>query len=70
MISLRQLNISTQVHYIPVPMQPYYSERGANISDYPHAYAYYHDCLSLPTYYSLSRDEQMHVIDSIKSLLI
>ena len=69
MLRLKEFNILTQVHYIPVPMQPYYLERGISITDSPHAEEYYRECLSLPTYYSLSRDDQMHVIDTITSLL-
>ncbi len=63
---LRSLNIYAQVHYIPVHLMPYYSQFGWKYGDLPHAEAYYSGCLSLPIYPTLSEDEQLFVINSIK----
>jgi dTDP-4-amino-4,6-dideoxygalactose transaminase len=47
MEALRARGIGSQVHYIPVHRQPYYTARyGA--TDLPGADAYYAGCLSLP----------------------
>jgi hypothetical protein len=62
---LREKNIFTQVHYIPVHLQPYYRELGWSVGDMPLAEDYYRQCLSLPMYPTLSLDEQQYVIDSV-----
>lgn len=59
---LREYNILTQVHYIPVHLQPFYRQMGFNKGDFPQAEQYYEECLSLPMYPSLTREEQEEVI--------
>ncbi|MCA1907407.1 MAG: UDP-4-amino-4,6-dideoxy-N-acetyl-beta-L-altrosamine transaminase [Magnetospirillum sp.] len=64
MESLRTRGIGTQVHYIPVPDQPYYVARyGRPIL--PGAQAYFLKCLSLPLYPGLGDDDQDRVIDAL-----
>jgi dTDP-4-amino-4,6-dideoxygalactose transaminase len=66
---LKEAGIGTQVHYIPVHLQPYYSERfGFKPGDYPRAEAYYQQCLSIPLFPRMSDDEVDRVIRSIKGL--
>ena len=66
--ALRKENIFTQVHYIPVHLQPFYEEKGCKKGDLPCAEAYYEQCLSLPMYPTLSNDEQDFVIAKIKEI--
>jgi UDP-4-amino-4,6-dideoxy-N-acetyl-beta-L-altrosamine transaminase len=47
--ALRERGIGTQVHYIPVPWQPYYRERYGQ-GHYPGAAEYYRRCLTLPLF--------------------
>ena len=61
MKNLFNKNIGTQVHYIPVPMQPYYMKLGYSISNYPRTKEYYDQALSLPIYYGLD-DSMVHEI--------
>ncbi|PKL46695.1 MAG: UDP-4-amino-4,6-dideoxy-N-acetyl-beta-L-altrosamine transaminase [Candidatus Riflebacteria bacterium HGW-Riflebacteria-2] len=49
MKDLRQAGIGTQVHYIPVPLMPYY-QADAACSEIPQALAYYGKALSLPCF--------------------
>jgi UDP-4-amino-4,6-dideoxy-N-acetyl-beta-L-altrosamine transaminase len=63
---LRSKNIFTQVHYIPVHTLPYYKQFGHKNGDFPVSENYYHRCLSLPMYPSLSGEEQEYVISTIK----
>tara|TARA_X000000950_G_scaffold204072_1_gene245677 strand:+ start:15814 stop:16998 length:1185 start_codon:yes stop_codon:yes gene_type:complete len=70
MLELQKEKILTQVHYVPVPMHPYYEDLGHNINDFPNAKNYYNETLSLPLYYALSNEEQERVIDIIKRLLL
>lgn len=60
---LRSNNIFAQVHYVPVHLMPYYS----SIKEYtmPVAEAYYHKCLSLPMYPTLTDEEQEFVIQNV-----
>lgn len=69
MLELRSRNIGSQVHYIPVPMQPFYQRLGFNPEDYPHAQAYYREALSIPLFYDLSNEQQQYVIANLRELL-
>lgn len=64
---LRENNIYTQIHYIPTHLMPYYQKRGWKEGDLPEAEDYYHGCISLPMYPTLTNDEQDFVINKIKS---
>ena len=63
---LRERKIFTQVHYIPVHMMPYYQQLGWKEGDLPNAENYYRNCLSLPMYPTLTKEEQTYVINTIK----
>ena len=62
---LRKHNIFTQVHYIPVHLQPYYTKLGWVKGDFPIAESYYENALSLPMYPTLTVKEQDFVIEKI-----
>ena len=62
---LRAHNIFTQVHYIPVHLQPYYKKLGWKKGNFPIAEAYYEKALSLPMFPTLSNEEQNFVITKI-----
>jgi len=66
---LREHNIFTQVHYIPVHLQPYYKKLGWEKGDFPIAEAYYEKALSLPMFPTLSTEEQDFVINKIIEFL-
>lgn len=70
MCALREKGIQTQVHYIPVPMQPYYRKNfGTHADQYPHAETYYQHCLSLPLHPRMSDADVNRVIDEVTRLL-
>ena len=62
---LRDNNIFSQVHYIPVHLMPYYRELGWKDGDLSQAENYYHRCISLPMFPALSNDEQNYVCEKI-----
>ncbi len=67
---LRANHIGTQVHYIPVHLQPYYRHHsGTKPGDYPNAEAYYDQALSIPMYPQLTDEDCHRVIDSLKHIL-
>ncbi len=59
----------TQVHYIPVPVHPYYRRLGHRISDFPRAWAYYREGLSIPLYFGLTDEQQGTVINKLCALI-
>ena len=69
MKKMRELGIVTQVHYIPIPMHPYYSKLGFDMKNLVNAKNYYNSCLSLPIFYDLSVNQQKYVIDFLKLML-
>lgn len=70
MKELRDKDIGTQVHYIPVPTQPYYKNTfGYKDGDYPVAEKYYEQELSLPLYPGLSDDDVNTVIKAVKEVI-
>ena len=54
MNKLFEQGIGTQVHYIPIPLHPYYSSKGLKLSSFPKMERYYHEALSIPLYFELS----------------
>jgi len=69
MNSLRSVGVGSQVHYIPIPMQPYYKSLGYNFTNIPEAVSYYEECLTLPLFPDLNRSEQKKVVRELAKLL-
>ncbi len=67
--SLRAANIGVNVHYIPVPTQPYYQNMGIAVSDFANALSYYQRAISLPMYATLSEQQQEAVAYALKKAL-
>jgi dTDP-4-amino-4,6-dideoxygalactose transaminase len=49
--------VSTNVHFVPLPMFTAYRERGYRIEDSPEAYRQYANEISLPLYYDLTGEQ-------------
>jgi perosamine synthetase len=69
MAGLREHNVLTQVHYIPVPAQPYYADRGADVRRFPGALAYYEGILSLPMYPAMRDEDVDRVVEALTRVL-
>jgi dTDP-4-amino-4,6-dideoxygalactose transaminase/dTDP-4-dehydrorhamnose reductase len=69
MQKLRNYNIITQVHYIPVPLHLYYKNLNFNLQNLKNTKDYYDQCLSIPLYYDLEFEQQKYIIDSINELV-
>ncbi|MEI6478409.1 MAG: UDP-4-amino-4,6-dideoxy-N-acetyl-beta-L-altrosamine transaminase [bacterium] len=66
---LKAKGVGTQVHYIPVHLQPYYRETyGYKEGDFPRAEEYYSRCLSLPLYPKMQDEEIERVIAAVKEM--
>lgn len=69
MLELKEKGIGTQVHYIPVHLQPYYRELfGFKEGDFPKAEHYYQLCLSIPLFPKMTGDDIERVIKAIVAL--
>lgn len=68
MNELRRRGVGTQVHYIPVPMQPYYARRYGK-GEFPGAMRYYRRCLSLPLFASLDESDVPRVVETLAKVL-
>ena len=66
---LNECGIGTQVHYLPVPMHPFYIQRGHNMAHLPQAANYYANTLTIPLFYSLSASDQGFIIDQLGNVL-
>jgi dTDP-4-amino-4,6-dideoxygalactose transaminase len=64
MLHLRERGIHTQVHYDPVPLQPWFRERMGE-ARFPHASNHAQRSISLPIYPSLTEADQARVIESL-----
>jgi UDP-4-amino-4,6-dideoxy-N-acetyl-beta-L-altrosamine transaminase len=70
MHALREQGIGTQVHYIPVHLQPYYRRQyGYGPGKCPIAEAYYRRCLSLPLYPAMNDADVRRVIQTVRDVL-
>lgn len=66
---LREHEIYSQIHYIPVHTLPYYKQFGWNKGDFPKAESYYEKCISLPMYPTLKENQQHFVIEKVLDMV-
>ena len=67
MKQLLKYGIQTQVHYIPLFMQPYYRNR--NFSLFKESIKYYDSTLSIPLYVQLNKKDIIYISSKIKSVI-
>lgn len=68
-IKLAENGVSTNVHYKPLPMMTAYKEMGWDIKDFPNAYDYYKNLITLPLHTKLTDDDVDYVIAMFKEIL-
>lgn len=66
---LRERKIGVNLHYIPVPAQPYYRRLGFSLADFPQAGRYYEQAISLPLYSTLAESDQDQVVAALREVL-
>lgn len=69
MHELREKRITTQVHYLPIPLHDYYQKLGYHVQNLPNTMSFYNQILSIPLYPRLSRLKQRKVIRSIRKII-
>ena len=68
-VKMAERGIATNVHYKPLPMLTAYKNLGFNINDYPNAYDYYHNEITLPLYSRLTDEDVEYIIKNYKEVL-
>ncbi len=69
-MKMADMGVSTNVHYKPLPLMTAYKKLGWNIKDFPNAYDYYHNSITLPLHTCLSNDDVEYVCDCFKKCVI
>lgn len=68
-IKLAEQGISTNVHYKPLPMMTAYKKMGWDIKDFPNAYAYYENLITLPLHTRLCDADVSYIVDNYKTIV-
>ena len=69
MEKLSNHGINTQVHYIPIPLHPYYKKKGYKTNNIPKALEYYSGALSIPIHYNLKQKDLKKIVGTIKKVI-
>lgn len=67
---MRLAGISVNLHYIPVPMQPWYRDMGFDATQWPEACRYYERAMSLPIFPALTAEQQQAVTDNLRQIIV
>jgi dTDP-4-amino-4,6-dideoxygalactose transaminase len=65
---LHGLGICASVHFIPIPLHPYYASRNMTAASCPLALRLYPRLVSLPLYPSMAEEQVQRVIAAVKDL--
>ena len=68
MHALSERGVGTQVHYIPLHLQPFYRRR-YGVQSLPYAERYYDRCLSLPLFPAMETGDVDLVVDALHAVL-
>ena len=68
-IKMAEKGIATNVHYKPLPMMTAYKNLGFDIENYPNAYDYYVNEVTLPLYTRLTDEEVDYIIDTYSNIV-
>lgn len=69
MRALADLGVGSQVHYIPVHLQPMYQKMGFVSGAYPEAEAYYREAMTIPLYFGMGEGEVAQVVKAVRLVL-
>ena len=68
-VKLAERGVNCNVHYKPLPMMTAYRELGWDIKDFPNAYEYYENLITLPLHTLLSDDDVEYVIENFREVV-
>lgn len=68
-VKLAERGVNCNVHYKPLPMMTAYKELGWDIKDFPNAYDYYCNLITLPLHTLLSDEDVKYVCESFRDVV-
>lgn len=68
-VKMAARGIACNVHYKPLPLLTAYKNLGFDVKDYPQAYAYFENEITLPLHTRLTNEEIAYVIDNFKKVV-
>lgn len=68
-IKLAERGVNTNVHYKPLPMMTAYKKMGWDIKDFPNAYKYYENLITLPLHTCLTDEDIDYIIENFKDIV-
>ncbi len=68
-IKLAEQGVAANVHYKPLPMMTAYKNMGFDMADYPNAYDFYKNEITLPLYSRLTNEQINYIIARVTDLL-
>ena len=68
-VKLAERGVNCNVHYKPLPMMTAYRELGWDIKDFPNAYEYYENLITLPLHTKLSDSDVEYVIENFREVV-
>lgn len=66
---MAEKGIACNVHYKPLPLLTAYKNLGFNIENYPNAYRFYENEISLPLYTHLTDEQLEYIINSYNEIV-
>ena len=66
---MAERGVACNVHYKPLPMMTAYRELGWDVKDFPNAYDYYHNLVSLPLHTLLSDEDAAYVMENFAEVV-
>jgi dTDP-4-amino-4,6-dideoxygalactose transaminase len=66
---LRRMGVATSVHFIPIPLHPFFARLPLSTESCPRAMAMYPRMVSLPLYPGLTEDQVQYVARSVRDVL-
>lgn len=68
-LKLAEQGVNTNVHYKPLPMMTAYQNLGFDIKNFPNAYDYYCNLITIPLHTKLGSDDVQYVCEMLKKTL-
>lgn len=68
-IKMAERGIACNVHYKPLPMLTAYKKLGFDIANYPNAYDFYRNEITLPLYSKLTDEQVEYIIENFKEIV-
>ena len=68
-MKMAERGVACNVHYKPLPMMTAYKTMGWNIKDFPNAYQYYENLVTLPLHTKLTDEDVDYVIKNFKEVV-